>query len=150
MRVAHAPLRERDQYLPTLQAFLARRRLRPDSLVAEEVPLHGRSIDLVALTRTGSLSSVEFKLGKSARAIEQAIYNLPFVDYSYAVLGVQPSGSYVRAAEQYGVGVVVVRRDLVDVLLAPQRQSADPILRDRLKARFQPRAVQLGRYVCSL
>ena len=70
-----APAGESRMLAPLIQWLEARRWVREDSVVALEMPLSGRRVDLVVLTRSGALSAFELKLGGFSRVLEQAVYN---------------------------------------------------------------------------
>lgn len=122
--------------VPDLVKWLRRtRRLRIDSQVVLEFPLHGRRIDMVTATRSGAISAFELKLGNFGRALEQAAYNRFIFDRSWIVVGAEPRGANLEEARKYGIGVIVVS-DRVAVRVSPTPQLSSHLARSRVAARL--------------
>lgn len=120
---------------PLLQFLLERRWVRSDTLIVHELPWHGRRVDMVTRTRTGSLTSYEFKLGSFGRALEQALYNRMSFDRSYIVIDGMPRPTNLALSELYSVGVIMVAESQATCLLKSPARRANSPLRNRLNAR---------------
>lgn len=110
------------------------RRIRHDTRVFAEVPLNGRRIDVVTVTRTGVVTAYELKLGSVERALEQAWYNRRRLNRSYVVLGHLPREQHLDAARRFGIGVIVVTDESTrEVVPSPycyrDELATEPVLR---------------------
>jgi hypothetical protein len=106
--------------MPPLVGWLQRKRwVRADSVVMREVPVNGRRVDLVTMTKSGVMSAFELKLGGFGRVLEQAVYNRQTFDKSWIVIGNHPRQANLDQAERFGVGIIVVRESNPAVLLRP-------------------------------
>lgn len=110
--------------------------LRHDSIVVRELPVNGRRVDLVTMTRSGKMSAYELKLGGFARVLEQAAYNRQTFDKSWIVVGNNPRPSNVAEAERFGVGIIVVAETKPTVLLRPGQPAYDWQSRQRARRRL--------------
>src|SRR5437867_945186 len=99
---------ERRLSAPLLALLRRRGWVRPDTLVAYELPWHGRHVDMVTLTRGGVLVSYELKLSSFGRVLEQSIYNRLSFDRSYLVVAAMPRAENMAFAAQHNVGVILV------------------------------------------
>jgi hypothetical protein len=106
-----------------------------DTLIIHELSWHGRHVDMATRTRSGRLSSYEFKLKSFGRVLEQAIYNRLSFDQSYVVVAAIPRRENLTLAEQHDVGVIIVQGFNTTCLLRSPVRRADPELRDRLEAK---------------
>lgn len=112
--------RGESRMMPPLVQWLRRKRwLRPDSVVMRELPVNGRRVDLVTLTKSGIMSAYELKLGDFGRVLEQAAYNRQTFDKSWIVIGSKPRQANLDQAERFGLGVIVVNESAPQVLLRP-------------------------------
>lgn len=127
-----APKEELVLLTPLLKWLHSTRRIRQQSLLAFEVAWLGRRVDLVTLSASGRANSYELKLNNTGRALEQAIYNRAVFDRSYVVMASRPRAASLAVAEEHGVGVLVVKGDSVDHVLASPLKRADPRWRRRL------------------
>ena len=110
--------------------------VRSDSLVVREFPINGRRVDLAVMTKSGLLSSFELKLGGFSRVLEQASYNQLSFDRSWIVVGSIPRRENLKAAEHFGIGVIVCNGEAPEVLLRPGAPNVDADLRSRLQGRM--------------
>jgi hypothetical protein len=141
---------ERQLYSP-LCCYLARRRWVGDgTVVAEEVPLAGRRVDLAALTRSGRLLSVEFKVRDSTRALWQATLNTHFFDRSLVVMGSGVSGVLLARATQCGVEVITLTDSGFRRSASGGQRRTDPKIRQRVIGKIRDRSMDWGAYVRSL
>lgn len=125
------PLTERDLYAPLLAKLARLRRVRDDSLIAEELPLYGRRVDLAILTSSGSLFSVELKLRDLRGVLAQARLNLESFDRSYIAVGTEPARGWLSQAATHGIGVFVVNGS-VRLASEPTRNSAHHVARQQV------------------
>lgn len=124
--------------LPGLFDFLRTSgRLRADTLVVEELPWHGRRVDLVTLTRSGVLSSYELKLNNFGRVLEQAAYNQLSFDRSWIVVGERPNRLNLALAERFKIGVIVISGGAKMLVPAPLVRCGEIVLRQRLAYKIQ-------------
>lgn len=129
---------ERSLYPPLLDALRRRRWVRDDTWLAEEVPVHGRSVDIALLTATGSTTSYEVKLSDTRRALEQAAYNQHAFDRSYVVVACAPGDELLRLAERLGVGIFLVdEAERVELIVRARRNSRFPAVRQRVVERIR-------------
>jgi hypothetical protein len=110
--------------------------VRWDTLIVHELPWHGRHVDMVTRTRSGSITSYEFKLGAFGRVLEQAIYNRLSFDRSYAVVASMPRHQNFHLSQRYSVGIIVVDQFQARCVLRSPVRHAEPALRARLDARL--------------
>src|SRR5690242_1063296 len=89
---------ERRLSAPLLALLRRRGWVRPDTLVAYELPWHGRHVDMVTMTRGGVLVSYELKLSSFGRVLEQSIYNRLSFDRSYLVVAAVPRAVNMASA----------------------------------------------------
>jgi hypothetical protein len=123
--------------LPRLVSMLhATGRLRADTLLATELPWHGRRVDLATLTRSGVLSAYELKLGRFGRVLEQAIYNRLSFDRSWIVVGEGQGAENLSLAVRHEIGVIVVNGYASIISPAPLVRN-DPVLRHRLTSKIR-------------
>lgn len=132
---------ERIMLEPLLGWLEARRWIRGDSVVVEELPLNGRRVDVSTLTRSGSLSAYELKLGSFGRALEQAFYNRRAYDKSWIVLNAVPRASNLLEAERVGVGVLVSHRESFRILARPGLPIRGAVPHARVISRIRERAL---------
>lgn len=101
-----------------------RRWLRQDSKIVREFPLHGRRVDLVTSTRSGSTAAYEFKLGSFGRVLEQAVYNRGHFDRSWIVIDARPRPINVAEARRFGVGIIVLSGSSPEIIVKPELVAA--------------------------
>jgi hypothetical protein len=129
--------------LPALIRWLiATGRLRARTQVAYEVPWLGRRVDLALLTRRGVATAFELKIGRLQRVLEQAAYNRSSFHRSWVVTGNQPKPEGLRWARELGVGLLVVRHQLVVPLATPTIRDPHPAAVTRLRAAILSRVPQ--------
>lgn len=137
--IAHTELLGEDRMRAPLVAFLrARRLIGQGAVLAEELPLNGRRVDLAALSRSGITSSFELKLKSFGRVLEQAYYNSLTFQRSWIVLPSRPSPSNSQLAAEFGIGIIVVS-DQVRVVVAPRLWSKQDRPAARIAARIRER-----------
>lgn len=133
------------QMMPALVAFLRRRNwVRNDTLLARELPVNGRRVDLAVLTRSRVVSAFELKMGGFGRVLEQASYNRLTFDRSWIVVSGEPRASNVSQAEKYGVGVIVVSAGRPRIIVRPGSPIFDSRARRRVLARFDEMPTPVG------
>ncbi len=120
---------EADLLQPLLAAIMARRWVGSRSIFVDELPWSGRRVDLVALTSRKKTIAFELKLNATGRAIQQSSYNRLAFDRSYVVTTVQPTEVNITAAEDAGVGMIVLTSEGMTVVLEARASNVD----DRLK-----------------
>ncbi len=128
--------RTEGELLPPLLNWLsARRQIRDGSVLATELPWHGRRVDLAILNSSGGCAAFELKLSHNRRVMEQSYLNGTSFDRSYLVTGTRPSSVKMEAASQLGLGVIHVDLDCGKVaLLRPApRSPVHPVVRRRLR-----------------
>lgn len=124
--------------LPELFTFLRHSgRLRDDTIAVEELPWHGRRVDLVTLTRSGVLSAYELKLNNFGRVLEQAAYNQLSFDRSWIVVGGRPNEVNLALAERFKIGVISICGGAKMLIPAPLRRCEEIALRRRLTYKIQ-------------
>jgi len=123
---------------PLLDWLLNHGWIRHDTMLAPELPWHGRRVDLAALTRTGISSAFELKLAHTRRVLEQSSLNGLSFDRSCIVTATRPSQPNLGQAAQLGLGVILVRPDsgLVELLLRPTTQKVEAAVRLRLRRKI--------------
>lgn len=131
---------ERVMLLPLIDWLTARRWVRSDSIVVEELPVSGRRVDLSVLTRSGSLSAFELKMGGFGRALEQGYYNRRHYDRSWIVLDGNPRLANLEEARSVGVGVLISREGFFEVAVQPGVPIYETIARRRVAERIRERA----------
>lgn len=105
---------------------------------AVEVRSHGRASIDACLHSDGLLIGFEAKLADWKRAIAQAYLNTYCVDQSYVVMWHdRMTRALVSEAVAYGVGVLAVHPDRIEVMEAAQSGSPRPELRSALVARIR-------------
>ena len=123
--------------MPTLVDFLRRRQwVRSDSLLARELPVNGRRVDLAVLTKSRVASAFELKIGGFGRVLEQAVYNRMTFDRSWIVVSGEPRAANVAEAAKYGVGVIVISSSCPRVLTRPGQPIFDRQARQRVVTKF--------------
>ncbi len=122
---------------PLLRYLQQRRRVTGSSLIAEQVSLHGKWIDLVTLTSTRILTAYELKLNHVSRVLEQAAANTFSVDRSYLVTASRPRENALEHAELLGVGILWVSDDKISELVRAPRHRPIPQVRARLVAEIR-------------
>ena len=125
---------ERRMVASLLRWLVNARWLGSASRAAFEVPWRGRRIDLVTINSKGCVSAFEFKLGGTARAFEQALYNSASAHRSFIVSGGNPTPEYRALANAQGLGVFVVNGS-VRLLERPVLQDPRPDLVAALRHR---------------
>jgi hypothetical protein len=125
---------ERRMVASLLRWLVSARWLGSASRAAFEVPWRGRRIDLVTINSKGWVSAFEFKLGGTARAFEQALYNSASTHRSFIVSGGNPTPEYRALAHAQGLGVFVVNGS-VRLLERPVFQHPRPDLVNALRNR---------------
>lgn len=138
---------ELDLYPPMLEYLVLARRIRNDTLVDRELPVHGRSVDFVTLTRTGCLTAYEFKLRDVGRALRQAAYNLRSFDRSYVVVSRVPTDERLEIAATLGIGVFVVANAEVEPVIGPGPPNFVRAARERVELRMRTRGVPWSEHV---
>lgn len=124
--------------MPTLVQFLRKRHwVRSDSLLARELPVNGRRVDLAVLTKSQVASAFELKIGGFNRVLEQAVYNRMTFDRSWVVVSGVPRATNVAEAAKHGVGVIVISAGHPKVLVSPGQPIFDRQARLRVLARFE-------------
>ena len=130
--------------MPTLMRWLvATGRVRPQTRVAREVPWLGRRVDLALLTRRGTATAFELKIGRLQRVIEQAAYNRASFHRSWVVTGNRPRPDGLRWARDLGVGLIVIQDDTVFPLLLAPAHRPNPAALARLRSAIHVRAEAL-------
>lgn len=123
--------------MPILVDFLRRRNwIREDTLLARELPINGRRVDLAVYTRSKVSSAFELKIGGFSRVLEQAHYNRLSFHRSWIVVPNLPRQQNLAEARKFGIGVIVIEDDIVKTILHPARSSADRVSRLRVEDRF--------------
>jgi hypothetical protein len=117
---------------PLLWYLRQHRWVRQDTIIIEELPWHGRRVDMVTRVRSGILTSYELKLASFGRVLEQAIYNRLSFDRSYLVVEAMPRPENLAEAHRHGVGVILVNDDATYCILRSPLVRAEPVLRQRL------------------
>lgn len=125
---------------PLVEWLRSMRWLRADSVIMRELPVNGRRVDLVTMTKSGVMSAFELKLSGFGRVLEQAIYNRQTFDRSWIVVGNHPRQSNVDQAQRFGVGIIVVTGSEPTVLLRP----GPPICRGQSRQRARRRLMENG------
>jgi len=126
------PPAEADLLQPLVAGIAARRWVGSRSIVVEELPWSGRRVDLVALTSTNTTIAFELKLNTTRRAIQQSTYNRLAFDRSYVVTAVQPTEASIKAAENVGVGVIVVTEKGISVVLQARASEVGTQLKQKV------------------
>jgi hypothetical protein len=129
---------------PLLGWLAARRWIREDSVVIEELAINGRRVDVSTLTRSGTLSAFELKLGSFGRALEQAFYNARLYDRSWIVLDAMPRVRNVEEAVQCGVGVLVRSGPSFVVVCQPGPRASDLVPRRRVTEKIREQVRRHG------
>lgn len=123
--------------MPILVDFLRRRRwVRDDTLLARELPINGRRVDLGVLTRSGTSSAFELKIGGFGRVLEQAHYNRLSFHRSWIVIPNLPRPENVDEARKFGIGIIVVEGEAAKIVLRPGTPSAERLSRLRVREKF--------------
>jgi hypothetical protein len=133
----HSP--ERDLYPPLLSFLCSEWGLDENTLLAEEVSLHGRFVDLALLVPAAGSVAFEFKVAATKRALEQAAFNRLSFHESYVVLGVVPSKKNLGLAQQLGIGVIYVGREGARSLIVGKRSEPGEAINQRVTRRIQSR-----------
>lgn len=122
-------------YEPLLQWLVARRQLNNESVLATELPWHGRRVDVAIASRSGATSAFELKLSHNRRALEQSHLNAVTFDRSYLVTATPLGAANLSRAAAMGVGVVVcnLRLGQVRLIVPPRVGDVDPRVRTRLR-----------------
>lgn len=129
--------------LPHLVDWLrANRWVREDSIIVREFPINGRRVDLVTMTRSGTMSAFELKLGGFGRVLEQAAYNRQSFDRSWIVVGSMPKPANISDASRFGVGLIVVSGSSPAVVVRPGSPDFDW----QSRARARKRLMEMGEY----
>ena len=131
---------ESEMYEPFWHWLVQTRRIRSGTRYARELPWLGRRVDLATLTAAGALTSYEFKVSNTLRAIEQAAYNAQAFGRSYIVTMSRPTWRNLELASIYGVGVIVMGDGKMCRLSAASPQPASPATR-RLREIIRKRGV---------
>lgn len=134
-------------YAPMLEYLVSARRIRADTLISQEFPLHGRSVDLVSLTKTGSLTAYEFKLRDMSRVLRQGAYNLRSFDQSNIVVSRRPTSAWISMASKLGIGVYVVTGHTVVRMLKAGTPRCVAAARSRAERKMQQRGIPWGDHV---
>lgn len=125
---------------PLLDFLRQRRWLRDDTVVLKEFPVNGRRVDVSLLTRSGTSSAFELKLGSFARVLEQASYNARLFDRSWVVVGANPKPVNVLEAERFGIGILVHSMDGFRIVVRPRALGVERQAQRRLVKRMRERA----------
>ena len=123
---------EADLLRPLLRGIAARGWVGSRSIFVGELHWSGRRVDLVALTSTKTTIAFELKLNTTQRAIQQSAYNRLAFDRSYVVTAVQPTAASIKAAENAGVGVIVVSTDGMSVVLQARASEVETRLKQKV------------------
>lgn len=126
-------MRESDMLLPLRQWLKRTRRIRPGSLIAEELSWQGRRVDLATLTLSGSSTAYELKIANNLRAIEQAAKNAHAFGRSYIVTATIPSPSTRRIAEQVGIGILAFSEDRIRTIVSAPLNTPPRSVSHRLR-----------------
>lgn len=132
---ALGPWSESDLYEPLLQWLVARRQLNDESVLAIELPWHGRRVDVAIASKSGATSAFELKLRHNRRALEQSYLNTVTFDRSYLVTATTLGAENLGRAATMGVGVVVcsLRLRQLRLIIPPRVGGIDPRVRTRLR-----------------
>lgn len=128
---------------PLMRWLVATGRVGSQTVVAQEVPWLGRRVDLALLNGRGVTTAFELKIGRIQRVIEQAAYNRASFHRSWIVTGNQPREDGIRWATQLGVGLIVIRKDLVSPLVIADKQSPHAEALKRLRSAISIRSTPL-------
>lgn len=128
---------EADLLQPLVAGITARRWVGSRSIIVEELPWSGRRVDLAALTSTKKTIAFELKLNATGRAIEQSSYNRLAFDLSYVVTAVQPTEASIKAAENVGVGVIVVTTAGISVVLEARASEVGFRVKEKVVRRIR-------------
>jgi len=123
---------ESDLLQPLLAGIAARGWVGSRSIFVDELHWSGRRVDLVALTSTKTTIAFELKLNATRRAIQQSSYNRLAFDRSYVVTAVQPTEASIKAAQNAGVGVIVVTSEGMSVVLQARAAEVDTRLKQKV------------------
>lgn len=127
--------------LPALMRWLvATGRLRPRTTVAYEVPWLGRRIDLALLTGRGIATAFELKVGRLQRVLEQAAYNRSSFHRSWIVTANRPRPESLGWVTELGLGLLVVKHDVVMPMAVPELGTPHPAALRRLRGAILGRA----------
>jgi hypothetical protein len=111
--------------------------VREGSTLVQELALNGRRVDLATLTKSGTASAFELKLGGFGRVLEQAAYNQLSFDRSWVVVEGRPRVDNLGASAAHGVGVILVPEGhRPQVLVRPGPPNFDPALRKSVIRKF--------------
>ena len=128
---------ERTLLAPLLDWLNSRRWIRDDTVVIEELAVNGRRVDVSTLTRSGTLSSFELKLGSFGRALEQSFYNKRLYDRSWIVVNAMPRQRNIDEALLCGVGVLVRSGSSFVIACPPGPIASDLIPRQRVTEKIR-------------
>ncbi|BBH16804.1 hypothetical protein Back2_10910 [Nocardioides baekrokdamisoli] len=126
---------EGEMVTPLLEWLRRTRRAPRGTEVRFELPWRGRRVDVATLTRSGSLSAFELKLGGFSRVLEQAIYNSMSFERSWIVVESAPNPDNVEVARREGIGIIQVGAR-AHALLLPHEERINPLVRQRLRQVF--------------
>jgi hypothetical protein len=102
-------------------------------VIVEELKSHGRARTDLTLWDGECLIGIEAKLRDWKRVISQAVLNRLCYDRSYlAMWSSVISEAVIEEASRFGIGVIALDADGIEVLLDAQRQDPIPELRQRL------------------
>lgn len=117
---------------PLISWLVSSKRAQSGSRLHAELPISGRRVDIALVSNRLTISSFELKLGNTARAIEQAIYNRTLFDRSFVVLGHTPDSRNIEIASSFGVGIIVASLESTRCILASPLARPDRDIRARL------------------
>lgn len=129
---------------PLLQWLVGTQRLRAEGGLYLELPWSGRRIDVVTVGKRLRTAAFELKLGRTGRALEQAIYNRAAFDRSYMVLGHLPSQTMLDEAACHGIGVLVVEQSGARLVVESPLEQPSPAVRKRLLSSLRTRPAWSG------
>ena len=131
---------EKDLKQPLIDWLRRTGRIREDTIIVHELPWQGRRIDLVTLTRSGSVTAYELKLNGSKRALLQALYNSASFDRSYVVTASEPGEKNMAVARSVTVGVIVISKDSNPRLISNcGMKDPNPLARNQLLRKIRSR-----------
>jgi hypothetical protein len=117
---------------PLLRWLWESRRINEGTHLSLEFAWYGRRVDLATLTRTRRTTAYELKIGGVGRALEQASYNRLAFDRSYIVSDSFPRRENRDLAAEFGIGLIVVRGDVIRKVLESPVQGVSKSVRSRL------------------
>lgn len=114
------------------------------TLMAEEIPWLGRRVDVALLSARGATTAFELKVGSAQRVLEQTAYNSQSFHRSWMVTPHHPKPETLAWAQELGLGILVVRDQVVQVSCLPRTHSPHITVTRRLRAAIRDRMRDTG------